>query len=63
MLEPDEIVIDCPYCGESLDVLVDTLSGPQRYYEDCSVCCRPILFILSEDATGELILDIKREDD
>jgi hypothetical protein len=63
MQDPDEIVIDCPYCGEPLDVLVDTSSGPQRYYEDCSVCCRPILFILTEDAAGELILDIKREDE
>lgn len=63
MREPDEIVIDCPYCGEPLDVLVDTSSGPQQYYEDCSVCCRPILFILSEDAAGELILDIKRDDE
>jgi hypothetical protein len=61
--KPDEFVIDCPYCGEPLDVLVDTSAGPQRYYEACSVCCRPILFILSEDAAGELVLDIKRDDE
>lgn len=61
--EPDEIEIDCPYCGEPLDVRVDTSSGPQQYYEDCAVCCRPILFILTEDVSGELILDIRREDE
>jgi hypothetical protein len=63
MHDLDEIIIDCPYCGESLDVLVDTSSGPQQYYEDCSVCCAPILFILSEDETGEMIIDIKRQDE
>jgi hypothetical protein len=63
MNELDEIIIVCPYCGEPLDVLVDTSSGPQQYYEDCSVCCRPILFIVSEDYDGEMVLDVKRDDD
>ena len=63
MHDPDEIIIVCPYCGESLDVLVDTSSGPQQYYEDCSVCCAPILFIVSEDDAGEIIIDVKRDDE
>jgi hypothetical protein len=63
MRDPDEIIIVCPYCGESLDVLVDTCSGPQQYYEDCSVCCAPILFIVSEDDSGEIVIDVKRDDE
>jgi hypothetical protein len=63
MHELDEIIIDCPYCGESLDVLVDTASGPQEYYEDCAVCCAPILFIISEENTGGIIIDVKRKDE
>jgi len=63
MNELDEIIIVCPYCGESLDVLVDTSSGPQQYYEDCSVCCAPILFIVSEDEAGETVIDVKRDDE
>ncbi|NOU21770.1 MAG: CPXCG motif-containing cysteine-rich protein, partial [Methyloglobulus sp.] len=47
-----ESIILCPYCGETLDVLVDDSSGPQSYYEDCSVCCAPILFVLTEDEFG-----------
>jgi hypothetical protein len=39
-LEQETIV--CPYCGESIDVLVDCSAGHQEYVEDCSVCCRPI---------------------
>ena len=34
--------ITCPFCWESITVLVDP-SESQLYTEDCSVCCRPIL--------------------
>ena len=34
--------IQCPYCGESIDVLIDNPADEQRYIEDCQVCCRPI---------------------
>jgi Cysteine-rich CPXCG len=58
-----ETFIQCPYCGETLDVLVDDPSGPQTYYEDCSVCCAPILFILTEDEFGDIHIDVKRDDE
>ena len=63
MHELDELIITCPYCGEALDVLVDTSAGVQQYYEDCGVCCRPILFVLSEDESGEMVVDVKRDDE
>jgi len=63
MRDLDEIIIVCPYCGESLDVLVDTSAGPQQYYEDCGVCCAPILFTVSEDESGEMVVDVKRDDE
>lgn len=34
--------ISCPYCGESIEVMVDTSVPHQEYIEDCQVCCRPI---------------------
>lgn len=34
--------ISCPYCGESIEVMVDVSAGDQSYIEDCQVCCRPI---------------------
>lgn len=58
-----ESIILCPYCGETLDVLVDDSSGPQSYYEDCSVCCAPILFVLTEDEFGGIHVDVKRDDE
>ena len=33
----------CPYCGEVIELLVDPSAGPQRYTEDCEVCCRPMV--------------------
>lgn len=32
----------CPYCGESVELVIDEAGGsPQSYVEDCPVCCRP----------------------
>ena len=42
--------IDCPYCGESINVLVDPSIPDQNYIEDCQVCCRPIVFDVLVDA-------------
>ena len=51
MLTPH--AIDCPYCGESIGILLDTSIPSQRYIEDCQVCCRPITLSVEIDADGE----------
>lgn len=34
--------VTCPYCGETITVLLDPGGGTtQDYVEDCEVCCRP----------------------
>jgi Cysteine-rich CPXCG len=46
-------IIECPYCGESIDLLVDMSIDHQRYVEDCSVCCRPIeIDVAVDEAAG-----------
>lgn len=35
--------IDCPYCGEELELLIDCSVARQEYVEDCAVCCKPIV--------------------
>jgi hypothetical protein len=45
--------ISCPYCGESIEVAVDTSGGSQTYIEDCQVCCRPIVMRLVVDEGDE----------
>lgn len=37
-----EILIDCPYCGETIALAIDSSQADQQIIEDCSVCCRPI---------------------
>jgi hypothetical protein len=38
----DSTNIDCPYCGEAFELVIDTGESEQHYIEDCYVCCRPI---------------------
>ncbi len=45
--------IDCPYCGESIDLLVDDSAGDQQYIEDCQVCCRPIVVTVTVEASAD----------
>ncbi|CAM4092653.1 CPXCG motif-containing cysteine-rich protein [Gillisia hiemivivida] len=32
----------CPYCWESITMLLDTSVAQQTYVEDCEICCNPI---------------------
>jgi hypothetical protein len=34
--------ITCPYCWETIEIVLDLSVEEQQYVEDCSVCCRPI---------------------
>lgn len=37
-----ETVVECPYCGESVEITLDPGGGEdQDYVEDCEVCCQP----------------------
>jgi hypothetical protein len=58
-----ERLIYCPYCGESIVVLIDSSAGEQDYYEDCSVCCRPIRFCLLTANDGSVDVVVKRDDE
>ena len=34
--------VDCPYCGQQLEISLDPSVSRQTYVEDCQVCCRPM---------------------
>lgn len=40
MVETEQV--QCPYCGESLEVAIDCSVSRQEYIEDCQVCCQPM---------------------
>ena len=58
-----ESSIYCPYCGETIEVLLNTEAVGAEYIEDCQVCCRPIEFFLREDAGGWLEAEVRSDAD
>ena len=55
--------VGCPYCGESISVLIDPTDLEQQYIEDCQVCCKPINFLLSENINGDLDVRVYSDDE
>jgi hypothetical protein len=48
------VAIQCPYCGERFETLVDLSAGAACYIEDCQVCCQPMELNLEVDDAGAL---------
>jgi transcription elongation factor Elf1 len=42
--EQIEQVYTCPYCWQTVSVLLDLSVTQQQFVEDCEVCCHPISF-------------------
>ena len=59
----EPVRIDCPYCGESLEIAIDASAGRQQYIEDCHVCCHPIHLRIALDADGLPSVEARREDE
>lgn len=59
----DALTVQCPYCGERFEALVDASAGDAAYVEDCPVCCRPIELRLRLDEDGQATtLEASRDD-
>ncbi len=60
----EEVVEQCPHCGEPISLLLDLSGGSQAYTEDCQVCCQPIhVSIWIEPGEDDYHLDLRREQD
>ena len=55
--------VDCPYCGEQFEAVIDCSEAQQSYVEDCWVCCRPIIFQVSVDDTGLVTVSTHHENE
>ena len=50
--------IQCPYCDQSFELVIDTSTPTQRFTTDCEVCCRPFE-VVAECEQGEILnLDV-----
>ncbi|WP_040248435.1 CPXCG motif-containing cysteine-rich protein [Psychroserpens mesophilus] len=44
-----EHFFQCPYCWETISMLIDISQENQSYIEDCEVCCNPIQLNISAE--------------
>lgn len=59
----DNKYVQCPYCGETIEVLIDCSVPEQNYIEDCQVCCCPINFDVVVDEDGESTVYLSTENE
>ena len=56
----DQFVVECPYCGEAVEVYVEAdVKG--TFIQDCEVCCSPWRVRVHDD-DGERRLSVVRAD-
>lgn len=62
---PMEIVqtatLQCPYCWERIEIVVDCTIMEQEYVEDCSVCCSPIIVTVVASGDSEVQVEARTE--
>jgi len=57
-------VVNCPYCAEPVELVLDPGSGEsQDYVEDCEVCCRPWQVTVTYASDGSASVDVVSLDD
>jgi len=56
--------IECPYCGESVEITLDPDGGAtQQYVQDCEVCCRPWQVHIAYDPDGHASVSVTAQDE
>ena len=50
----DTATVDCPFCGECQELVLDTNLASQRFVTDCEVCCRPFE-VTAECEAGDVL--------
>ena len=58
---PENFATICPYCGETIELVVDESAGSAAYVEDCPVCCKPMHVQVEVD--GEAVAVRTRTED
>ncbi|PKM22550.1 MAG: CPXCG motif-containing cysteine-rich protein [Gammaproteobacteria bacterium HGW-Gammaproteobacteria-14] len=59
----ESVWCDCPYCGEPIELLIDSSVPHQDYIEDCSVCCSPInvSVVIDDDGLPDVVVRTDQE--
>jgi hypothetical protein len=56
------VAVQCPYCAQSFEVLVDCSIEQQEYIEDCEVCDRPVTLVVTVSPEGAVSVETRGED-
>jgi hypothetical protein len=59
----EEVSVQCPYCGEFVELTVDRSMLGESHGEDCQVCCQPMVILASANEGGGLSVEARREDE
>ncbi|MHB8519277.1 MAG: CPXCG motif-containing cysteine-rich protein [Limisphaerales bacterium] len=46
--------VQCPFCGQRFELVIDTTVAVQRFTTDCEICCHPFE-VLAECEPGEVL--------
>jgi len=55
-----EHAFTCPYCWESITMLLDLTVEDQNYVEDCEVCCNPISVNFRAEQGAIVVFDARQ---
>ena len=56
----EEAQITCPFCWETLTILLDLSLPEQDYIEDCQVCCQPWQVDVRIDVEGDVEVNVEQ---
>jgi hypothetical protein len=55
--------VQCPYCGESIELMIDCSAERQEYVEDCHVCCKPMTVMVVSYADDVPQVEVRQENE
>lgn len=59
----ESVEVNCPYCGQTIELAIDCSVEEQSYVEDCEVCCQPMTVSVSIDEEGKPDVYVEAEDE
>jgi hypothetical protein len=58
----ETVSVQCPYCGEIMELQVDCSEGDQEFQEDCPVCCKPVTVSVMLSENGISSVEARQEE-
>jgi len=57
-----QVEVQCPYCAQTFEIVVDCSIEHQEYTEECEVCDRPVELVIDVSPEGEVSVVTRGED-